>query len=190
MLEISYSTLSSLDSGVSTLSTSNQAEFHLRSRAAGPAPARPATVAYPTVASAPNLRSAAFLRRGSPNSPPENVHFVNGALNIELKGLEKPSEREKIVLRVTADDRRVTASDSDENGDSSSDDQRTSSANRRASVYMNVPGHGEAVHVHNDSVHVHGDKADLQQSTVHDVESTPVVHQYVNVSQELVQRSK
>ena len=107
LLEVSYSTISSRDSGVSTMSAKQ--DFQLRSKD-GPTPPRPVTVTpiIHQVTSAPNLRSSnMMLSSGTTqqdsadqNSPLENVQFKNGALNIELKSPEKMMDGDKIILKV------------------------------------------------------------------------------------------
>ena len=124
------STLSSKDSGVSTLSNKkSNNSYDLESpemrEKTGPSPPRPITIAtsFPCVTSAPNLLSGSLLDHQTPPPPPPPGHKVNKP---RMPEPEYPEEADRHVARIHVSSPAAPSPAS-------------------SSVYMNIPKHPEYV---------------------------------------------
>ena len=184
--DMSFSTISSRDSGMSTMS----AKEEFRSQ---PNPPSQQHAGQPSmrsqVTSAPNLRSRAFCNDKLVGKSAANVEFKNGSLNIKLGQPTHLKVSDKIVLKVEHSSSKDCSPRKDEPVKNCENWDSTISS--RASVYMNVPGHNNGTSIKEDNTegkHVQY----VQGEPVHQHEQgEPVqLRQYVNVDSDLVNRSK
>ena len=170
--DMSFSTISSRDSGVSTMSTKEE----FRSQ---PAKSIQQSVTQATaraqVTSAPNLRSRAFFGENKMAAcSSANVEFKNGSLNIKLGRSDFAEVSDKIVLKVEHSSSN-SFSTREKDSIKPSDGWDSSTITSRGSVYMNVPGHNSQGHG-NAAEGEHGEPVQI--------------HQYINVDPDLVSRKR
>lgn len=184
--DMSFSTISSRDSGMSTMS----AKEEFRSQ---PNPPTQQHAGQPSmrsqVTSAPNLRSRAFCTHKLVGTSATNVEFKNGSLNIKLGQSIHPEVSDRIVLKVEHSSSKQRSPRKDESVKNCETWDSTISS--RASVYMNVPGHNDGTNIKEDNSEVKHVQH-VQDEPVHQHEQgEPVqLRQYVNVDLDLVSRSK
>ena len=184
--DMSFSTISSRDSGMSTMS----AKEEFRSQ---PNPPSQQHTGQPSirsqVSSAPNLRSRAFCNHKLVGKSAANVEFKNGSLNIKLGQPTHLEVSDKIVLKVEHSSSKHCSPRKDESVKNCESWDSTISS--RASVYMNVPGHNDGTSIKEDNSEVKHVQH-VQDEPVHQHKQGEAVQlrQYVNVDLDLVSRSK